>query len=172
MGFLNILSLVAGPVLTLVKGMFGSNSMGATITDAIDKWSEGRERRKNLQLEADLAITKAQTNAKIEQIRQKTKLYADADQESIRQWQYGIKDDVLTYSIVALIFACFIPDLQPYVYRGVQILESLPIWLQVIIVLVYVSVLGLRFAFMAPIREVFGIGVKRTPKAEETDDAR
>lgn len=148
-------SLIGGLITSAIGGIF-TKSVGSSIASAAKGWFSARQERENLKLKSNLRIENARVDAQIKKIELDTKLYANADTESIKQWRYGYKDEVLTYSVVALIIACFVPALQPYTERGVQILNDMPMWIQVIIGGTYISVLGLRFVFLAPLAKIFG----------------
>jgi hypothetical protein len=70
---------------------------------------------------------------------------ANADLESIKNQRESLKDEFLLYILFIPFIGSFIPGLQPYIKQGFANLAQLPIWYQVAIIGIIVSVFGLRF---------------------------
>lgn len=145
-----------GPLLATIANAIFSKTVVSALTSTISGWWNNRAMRENLKAESDLRIQEAKTSAAIERIKSDTKLYADNDARAIESWKFSYIDDILIMSLVILVICTFIPELQPYMERGIALLDNYPLWLQVIIGGTYISVLGLRFIFLAPIQAIFG----------------
>lgn len=126
------------------------------IVDTGKNWWNARQQRKNMELETELRIRNAETDARIKRIESNDKTYADNDKESIRQWKYTWADELLISTIVMLVFASYYPETQPYVENGNKILNEMPIWIQVIVAGAYMRVLGITFMIIAPLQYLFG----------------
>ena len=120
-----ITSIFTGSV---VKGI------GTAVKDYFDR----RQRHKN-------AIEEAKVTAEIAMIEQKTRMIADADIASIEAQRYSIKDELVLILILGPYIGAFIPGLQPYIKDGFEIISGLPVWYQVAVIGIVISVMGLRF---------------------------
>lgn len=86
----------------------------------------------------DLAgtIVKGKQRVKEAEISAKEKAIASKDNwelEMARASGASWKDELWTVLFVAIIAACFIPSMQPYVFEGFRALEETPAWFQVAI---------------------------------------
>lgn len=146
-------------VMSVANLIFGKPVVGGII-DTITGYFRRRQ-------DSRLRIEEAKIEARIEQIRADSKMYGDADVESIKQWRYSYIDEVFKGTIIFLVVAPFIPELRAYVLEGAQALSNYPLWLQIIIVGTYMSVLGLRFLLHAPLRRIF---VKRKEELRDGEN--
>lgn len=148
---------MGGIVAMIANALFSKTVVGA-LTSTIGGWWENKASQANLRNESNLRIQEAKSSAVIERIKSDTKLYADNDSKAIDSWKYSYIDEVLILSLVILVVCTFVPSMQPYMETGIALLDNYPLWLQVIIGGTYISVLGLRFIFLAPITAIFGKG--------------
>lgn len=86
------------------------------------KWMEGRQKKAELKAK----LEEAKVNAKVRKIEQDGDWEEKAMSASSDSW----KDEAWTLTFIALIFACFVPALQPYISEGFRFLrEDCPEWL-------------------------------------------
>lgn len=149
-------SIIVGAIGTLISALFSSNSVKDTLKSGFDSWWSARNQALQYERESNQRIKEATSNATIKRIELDQRQYADADNNAIDKWDKSIVDDVLVYSLVILIFSCFIPHLQPFTETGIRLLNEMPFWIQAVICGTYASVLGLRFLFLAPLQVLFG----------------
>lgn len=150
------MSFGVGWLVSKAANFLLSEGIAKAVTNTISNWWEGKQQRALLAQQSKTRIQEARANAEIEKIRADTQLYADNDSRAIEQWRYTLIDEILVISILLLIACTFIPELQPAVQKGIALLNDYPLWLQVIIGGTYISILGLRFIFLAPIAAIFG----------------
>lgn len=139
----------------MIANALFSKTVVSALTSTVSGWWQNKAVQANLRNESNLRIQEAKTTAAIERIKSDTKLYADNDSKAIDGWKYSYIDEVLILSLVILVICTFVPSLQPFMERGIALLDNYPLWLQVIIGGTYISVLGLRFIFLAPIEAIF-----------------
>lgn len=108
------------------------------ILDQVTAWFKRKQEHK-------IRVEEAKVSAEIARIEQQTKMIADADIASIEAQRYSIKDEIVLILILAPYVAAFIPGLQPYVKEGFAIINDLPMWYQVSVIGIVISVMGLRF---------------------------
>ena len=88
------------------------------IASVAGKCMEGRQKKAKLE--------EAKVNAKVRKIEQDGDWEEKAMSASSDSW----KDEAWTLTFIALIFACFVPALQPYISEGFRFLrEDCPEWL-------------------------------------------
>lgn len=46
--------------------------------------------------------------------------------EQVRQQQHSIKDEILTFLVAGILLACFIPQTQPFMLQGFEIMRTAP----------------------------------------------
>lgn len=144
---------------TLASSLIGSLFSGGAkenVTKAAANWVEAKAQQDKFKMESELKLKEAKVTAEIKKLEQDTIMYGDADNASINQWRNGYKDELLVLSVVVLLVSMFIPSLQPYVKEGIALLNELPVWIQAIIGGTYISILGMRFILLAPIKTLFG----------------
>ena len=92
------------------------------IANVAGKWIEGRQKKAELKAR----IEEAKANAVVKKIEQEGSWEEKAMSASADSW----KDEAWTLTFIALIFACFVPALQPYIEDGFRFLrEDCPEWL-------------------------------------------
>lgn len=92
------------------------------IANVAGKWMEGRQKKAELKAK----LEEAKVNAKVRKIEQDGDWEEKAMSASSDSW----KDEAWTLTFIALIFACFVPALQPYISEGFRFLrEDCPEWL-------------------------------------------
>ena len=92
------------------------------IASVAGKWMEGRQKKAELKAK----LEEAKVNAKVRKIEQDGDWEEKAMSASSDSW----KDEAWTLTCIALIFACFVPALQPYISEGFRFLrEDCPEWL-------------------------------------------
>lgn len=92
------------------------------IASVAGKWMEGRQKKAELKAK----LEEAKVNAKVRKIEQDGDWEEKAMSASSDSW----KDEAWTLTFIALIFACFVPALQPYISEGFRFLrEDCPEWL-------------------------------------------
>tara|TARA_R100000388_G_C7225848_1_gene151686 strand:- start:47 stop:415 length:369 start_codon:yes stop_codon:yes gene_type:complete len=92
------------------------------IANVAGKWIEGRQKKAELKAR----IEEAKANAVVKKIEQEGSWEEQAMSASADSW----KDEAWTLTFIALIFACFVPALQPYIEDGFRFLrEDCPEWL-------------------------------------------
>jgi len=92
------------------------------IANVAGKWIEGRQKKAELRAR----IEEAKANAVVKKIEQEGSWEEQAMSASADSW----KDEAWTLTFIALIFACFVPALQPYIEDGFRFLrEDCPEWL-------------------------------------------
>jgi len=100
--------------------LFGSIFSG--ITNLAGTWLKGKQEKAQLKTKIELTKLKS-IEKKIEQDGNWEELQANASADS---W----KDELWTVCFVIIIFACFVPSLQPYIENGFKFLrEDCPEWL-------------------------------------------
>ena len=100
--------------------LFGSIFSG--ITNLAGTWLKGKQEKAQLKTKIELTKLKS-IEKKIQQDGNWEELQANASADS---W----KDELWTVCFVIIIFACFIPALQPYIENGFKFLrEDCPEWL-------------------------------------------
>lgn len=96
-------------------------------------WLEGRRRRQQARLDADIAIESRRAEADISWDNIQATNAASS-------WQ----DDGWTLLFQFCVLACFIPFTQPYVLQGFEILSSLPVYFQAFLGLSVGAAYGFR----------------------------
>lgn len=92
------------------------------IASVAGKWMGGRQKKAELKAK----LEEAKVNAKVRKIEQDGDWEEKAMSASSDSW----KDEAWTLTFIALIFACFVPALQPYISEGFRFLrEDCPEWL-------------------------------------------
>jgi hypothetical protein len=92
------------------------------LANVAGKWMEGRQKKAELKAR----IEEAKANAVVKKIEQEGSWEEQAMSASVDSW----KDEAWTLTFIALIFACFVPALQPYIEDGFRFLrEDCPEWL-------------------------------------------
>jgi len=92
------------------------------VTGVINGWQQ----RKTAELENDLAISKAQTDAKITRLQ--TGQNADIAWENLSIQNNGWKDEWFTLLFSIPMILCFIPEMTQYVSAGFEALDKTPEW--------------------------------------------
>lgn len=115
------LGIVAKPVSTIVGG-----------------W----QNRKTAKLENELALAKAQTEAKIARLAAGQQ--ADIAWENLSISNSGWKDEYLTIVLTIPAILCFIPGADVYVHKGFEALHSCPSWYEWMLSIVVASSFGYR----------------------------
>lgn len=119
--------------------IWGAIKMLATpVTSVVDGWQQ----RKNAKLESDLAIVKAQTEAKVELLKNSQK--ADIAWENTSLNQSGWKDEYWTIVLSIPMVLCFVPGLVKYVTSGFEALSHTPGWYQYALGIAIGSAFGVR----------------------------
>ena len=108
----------------------------------IASWVEGRERRKAVKLEGDLAVAKAVTDARIDKV--KTGQAADIAWETTSLDKSGWKDEYWTIVLSIPMIMCFIPGLVEYVVQGFGALQKTPEWYRYAIGIAISSAFGVK----------------------------
>ena len=99
------------------------------ILNPIGSLVDGWQKRKTAQLESDLAINKAVTDAKINQLA--TAQQADIAWENTALTNSGWKDEWFTVVLSIPLIMCFIPGMDVYVRAGFAALQAnTPDWYQ------------------------------------------
>jgi len=100
--------------------LFGSIFSG--ITNLAGTWLKGKQEKAQLKTKIELTKLKS-IEKKIEQDGNWEELQVNASNDSF-------KDELWTICFVIIIFACFVPALQPYIENGFKFLrEDCPEWL-------------------------------------------
>lgn len=95
------------------------------VTTIVDGWQQ----RKTAQLQADLAVNQAVTQAKIDRL--KTAQEADIAWENTALTNSGWKDEWFTVVLSIPLIMCFVPGLDVYVRAGFAALQAnTPDWYQ------------------------------------------
>lgn len=144
-------------ILGLIGSAFSSilgKSALETILSAGKSWWQNREEMKLIKEKQALELQAAGHQAKLAKIERDSKLYADADVESIRSWKDSWMDEVYKLVVLGLFVAPFTPA-APYILEGANTLAAYPLWVQLIIAGTFISVLGLRFLLLAPLKVLF-----------------
>jgi hypothetical protein len=101
----------------------------SAVLNPIGSLVDGWQKRKTAQLESDLAINKAVTEAKIQRLA--TAQEADIAWENTALSNSGWKDEWFTVVLSIPLIMCFIPGLDGYVKAGFAALSaSTPEWYQ------------------------------------------
>jgi len=118
-------------------GLF-STIMGAVgvVAKPVTTWLEGRNARKQAQLQSELAISEAKTQATIKRLETGQK--ADIAWENLSIEKAGWKDEFWTVVLSIPAILCFIPGGDRYVKAGFEALQNTPDW--------YAYALGLAIA--------------------------
>lgn len=103
---------------------------------------KGWQARKQVKLENDLAIAKAQVEAKIERI--KTREEADIAWENLSIDRSGWKDEYFTIVLSVPAVLCFIPGMVEYVEAGFAALQNCPDWYEWMLGIAVGSAFGYR----------------------------
>jgi len=103
---------------------------------------KGWQARKAAKLESDLAIEKARTMARIENI--KTKQQADIAWENLSIDKSGWRDDYFTIILSIPAVLCFIPGMVVYVRAGFDALSTMPSWYEWMLGIAVGSAFGYR----------------------------
>jgi hypothetical protein len=97
-------------------------SLISPIAGIAGTWLEGKQ--KKAQAKAELEI------AKVEATTKKVAQDGNWEEQAIAASDNSWKDEAWTLTFIALIFACFVPALQPYIADGFRFLrEDCPEWL-------------------------------------------
>jgi len=92
------------------------------IANIAGTYLEGKQ--KKAQAKAKLEVAKVEATVK------KVKQDGEWENRAVSGMANSIKDEVWTFTFVAIIFACFVPSLQPYISEGFRFLrEDCPEWL-------------------------------------------
>ena len=89
-------------------------------------WLEGKQKKAEAQAKAEIVKIEAEATV------MKKRAQADADWEAyaVQGADTSWKDELWTVTFVIIIFACFVPALQPYIADGFKFLrEDCPDWL-------------------------------------------
>lgn len=113
--------------------MIGNISVISSVLGLAGDWLEGRRRRQQARLDADIAIEARRAEADISWDNIQA-------QNAATSWQ----DDGWTLLFQMCVLACFIPGLQPYVLQGFEILSQLPDYFQIFLGLSVAAAYGYR----------------------------
>lgn len=133
-------------LLSKIAGTLFGRGLVDTLVNSVSDWFKRKQVHKN-----ELEV--ARHKARIAQIERDATMYGDADVESVKQWRYGYMDDLFKASILFLVICPFIPELRTYALESAAVLGEYPLWVQIIIVGTYMSVLGLRFLLLSPVKK-------------------
>lgn len=147
MGLLGIL----GSIFSSVIGKSVVNSVIGAGKSWFQEWREIRHLKEKQTLE----LKAAKHNATLAKIDRDQRMYADADVAAIEQWQHSYIDELFKGTVLFMFWAPFIPPLSPYALQGALALAAYPLWIQIIMAGTFVSVLGLRYLFLAPLERLF-----------------
>lgn len=111
----------------------GALSIFSSLFGLLGDHLEGRRRRSQARIDADIAIEARRAEADISWDNIQA-------QNAGNSWQ----DDGWTLLFQACVLACFIPGLQPYVQSGFEILMELPDFFQVFLGLSVAAAYGYR----------------------------
>ncbi len=114
------------PVISLISTVF-SGWMGA----------------KKVKAEGKAKIATAKVEAKVQQIKNK----ADMDAQAAGDMRYTWKDEYLTLLISIPVVMSFIPGLAPYVAEGFKVLSTTPEWYRYSFLGIIAATFGLRTWF-------------------------
>lgn len=96
------------------------------IASPVTEWLKGRNERKQVKLESEIEITRAQTTAMIQ--RMTTQQEADIAWERLSIGNSSWKDEFWTILIATPVALVFIPGMDVHVLRGFEVLGALPDW--------------------------------------------
>jgi hypothetical protein len=116
----------------------GLGAIVAPVTTIIDHWQQ----RRDAQLKSDLAISEAQTQAKITLVQ--TAQTADIAWENLSIQKSGWRAGYITVVFTIPAVLCFVPDAVGYVRAGFAALNETPVWYQSVVAGVVASALGLK----------------------------
>lgn len=122
--------------ISSIMGVLGA------VAEPIKSIVTGWQTRKTVELESDVAIVKAKTEANIEKIR--TGQVADIAWEQTSIQNSSWKDEYLTIIITLPLILCFIPGLVEYVVLGFAALKNCPQWYQYAVGVVISSAFGVK----------------------------
>lgn len=128
---------MALPAIPIISGIVSLFKMGGGL---FSNW----QKRKLIKAEGKLAIDKAKVDHNISMAEAGLLADIQADKSIIDQMSFTWKDEYLTLLFTLPAIMVFIPPLQDTAKEGFTILEELPMWYQVMLVLVAASGLGLR----------------------------
>lgn len=94
--------------------------------------------------EMEAEARKANALVKVEQAKTGQQIDYEMDMEMIRQQRNSWKDELLLIMFSAPIMASFIPNLQPYILKGWEMLDKAPDWFLWLYAGMVISVWGLR----------------------------
>ncbi|EGA65106.1 hypothetical protein [Vibrio brasiliensis] len=126
---------MAIPIITLITGGFS----------LAKSWVQGKaEAVKEKSITAREAV-----QAKRDENKQRESNLAKgersmAELDAITLKQIGWLDDFVIISIWAVVWSCFIPDLQPYAVAGVKSLATMPVWFQYVVAASIIYTLGFK----------------------------
>lgn len=112
------------------------SAIGGLLSSVVTGWSETKKTKTELK--------KAELVAESEFKQKKLSSDSDYDTAAINAQRYSWKDEFLTLTIVAPLVCTFLPWTQDYVLQGWDALDMAPLYYQVILCGVYVSVFGLK----------------------------
>lgn len=125
-------------------------AVGGFLTSMVNGWTETKKTKTELK--------KAELVADSEFKQKKLSSDSDYDTAAINAQKYSWKDEFLTLTIVMPLVCTFLPWTQHYVLSGWEALDKAPIWYQVILCGVYVSVFGLKGWLKLKDLKLFKIG--------------
>ncbi|WP_018123377.1 hypothetical protein [Desulfovibrio oxyclinae] len=117
------------------------------LIDLIASPVKGWVERKKVREETRLEIEKLNAQAAIKRAEMSKNAEIDWDAEAMRQRKFTLVDEAWTLATLAMLVGCFVPDLQPYMRQGFEVLKDSPWWLELAVVGQIVAAFGLRWLF-------------------------
>lgn len=124
--------------------------IGSIVDGVIGLFSKSQDRKAAKEERKD-KIEEAKTNQKIRAL--------DSDvvmDEGSRKYA-GLMDDLSFYSVWIIIICAFIPQTQPHILAGFEVIEKMPIWFQVMTGLMLASVWGYRKLVVPIVEKVLAV---------------
>jgi len=120
------------PILALFS------AVGSLISEPIKTWQQ----KKRAELNSDLRVTEAVTNAKIKRLEIGQE--ADISWENLSIQNSGWKDEFLLLVFSVPLVMCFVPGCVGYVEAGFIALQETPAWYQTAISVMVASSFGVK----------------------------
>lgn len=128
---------MALPAIPIISGIVSLFKMGGGL---FTNWQE----RKLIKAKGKLAIETAKVEHDITMAEQGLIADIQADKSIIDQMSFTWKDEYLTLLFTIPAVLAFIPGMADYAKAGFEALKEMPMWYQILLILVAASGLGLR----------------------------
>jgi hypothetical protein len=116
--------------------------IGGALFGGVTAIVQGWQQRKTAQVQADIELKKAETEARIARLKTAQDAEIEWDQTALET--AGWKDELLLIVFLIPVVMCFVPGWDGYVHKGFEALAKTPDWFQYSLGLMVAASYGYR----------------------------